>query len=669
MLDTPYRILSPTAILGYGFPKASFEKAMKLKLNLIAVDAGSIDAGPYYLGTGKQYVANAALRRDLQLMIRGAILQQCPLIIGSAGFSGASQGVDDVVSVVKRILREEKVKRMKLAVIKSDIAPSILKDYWKELKPLGKMPPLDRELLENSRMVGQMGIEPIVAALDAGAQIIVCGRAYDPAVFAADPIRKGFPKGAAFHAAKILECGAIACTPGSGSDCLIAELYRAGKAIFYPTNEHRKATIKSIAAHTLYEKSRPDFFYMPGGILSIQQTKFFQIDDQKAGFIGSEFIPRPPSIKIEGSEYLGERIVSIVSVKNAEEIDPSIRVYGKNGVESIPTTNANQEIGIIAIVKSQEKTMATDALAFIRSTILHYGYQGRVSTAGNLAFPFSPSDMLFEDEAGNYVALFVAGTRDPYFQREWLNIKATILNSLEAQHPVLFENCSVEFILADKQNPIAILENISNDLPKARKADQNGLKAITPYLDESRPCFKGIYMGSCFRWSVHHLIDDMEIIQQLFKLECEELIEGKWKMVSAPTINYANDEKGRGEVDKKKHELNHELSQVAPFQTIPLKELADVIRSKNAGINEITFDILFKSEDVYRKAIQSGAFSKGNLARVLNIHPDRFIGCYTYEPVWAIKITAEREILNGSLGDRDVFGAQRHVGLLALGIS
>ena len=28
-----------------------------------------------------------------------------------------------------------------------------------------------------------------------------------------------------------------------------------------------------------------------------------------------------------------------------------------------------------------------------RSTLLHYGYPGRIATAGNLAFPFSPSDI------------------------------------------------------------------------------------------------------------------------------------------------------------------------------------------------------------------------------------------------------------------------------------
>ena len=64
-----YRILSPTAILGYGFPVSSFEKAMDLKLDLIAADAGSVDAGPYYLGSGQPYMGKTALKQDLEIMI------------------------------------------------------------------------------------------------------------------------------------------------------------------------------------------------------------------------------------------------------------------------------------------------------------------------------------------------------------------------------------------------------------------------------------------------------------------------------------------------------------------------------------------------------------------------------------------------------------------------
>lgn len=64
-----FKILSPTAILGYGFPEESFLKAMAESPDLIAVDAGSSDPGPHYLGAGKPFTDRAGVKRDLRYMI------------------------------------------------------------------------------------------------------------------------------------------------------------------------------------------------------------------------------------------------------------------------------------------------------------------------------------------------------------------------------------------------------------------------------------------------------------------------------------------------------------------------------------------------------------------------------------------------------------------------
>ena len=145
-----YRILSPTAILGYGFPKPSFAKAMELDIDLIAVDAGSMDAGPYYLGSDKQYVGKTALERDLQIIVKGALDQQCPLVIGSAGFSGASPQIEEVISIVKNAIEHENAKEVKVAIIRSDISFELLSPFMDTLTPLGKMPELDTSLVTTS---------------------------------------------------------------------------------------------------------------------------------------------------------------------------------------------------------------------------------------------------------------------------------------------------------------------------------------------------------------------------------------------------------------------------------------------------------------------------------------------------------------------------------------
>ena len=59
-----------------------------------------------------------------------------------------------------------------------------------------------------------------------------------------------------------------------------------------------------------------------------------------------------------------------------------------------PERNAKvHELGIIIEAVASTQALANTICAFARATLLHYGYPGRISTAGNLAFPYSPSDI------------------------------------------------------------------------------------------------------------------------------------------------------------------------------------------------------------------------------------------------------------------------------------
>ena len=78
-------ILSPTAILGYGFPESSFEAGLAHQPDAIAVDAGSTDPGPYYLGSGQSFTNREAVKRDLVLMIQAGLEREIPVLIGTAG--------------------------------------------------------------------------------------------------------------------------------------------------------------------------------------------------------------------------------------------------------------------------------------------------------------------------------------------------------------------------------------------------------------------------------------------------------------------------------------------------------------------------------------------------------------------------------------------------------
>ena len=88
------KVLSPTAILGYGFPLESFEAALARNPDVIAVDAGSSDPGPYHLRAGISFTDRPAVKRDLKHMLIAARSRGLPLRVGRAGGAGARPHLD-----------------------------------------------------------------------------------------------------------------------------------------------------------------------------------------------------------------------------------------------------------------------------------------------------------------------------------------------------------------------------------------------------------------------------------------------------------------------------------------------------------------------------------------------------------------------------------------------
>lgn len=418
-----FRVLSPTAILGYGFPEASFNRGLELKPDLIAVDAGSVDPGPYYLGAGKSFTDRAGVKRDLRLMLKAAGRLNIPVVIGSAGGSGARPHVEWCREIIEEIAAEEKL-HFKFGIIYADVPREIVLKAVEngEVEATHGVPELTVETVEKAeRIVAQMGIEPIQAALASGCQVVMAGRAYDPSVFAALPVALGFDSGLALHMGKILECAAIAATPGSGADAVMGIL-REDHFELVPLNPIRRFTKESTAAHTLYEKSDPYFLPGPGGMLNLKDVRFEELPEGRARVYGSRFESSAQNmIKLEGVEKYGYRTISVAGTRDSimigqidaiieavrgstaeslttEGIDAELyfHVYGKDGVmgELEPDKNAvAKELCIVIEAVAAKQQSADSACSIARSTMLHYGYPGRIATAGNLAFPFSPSDI------------------------------------------------------------------------------------------------------------------------------------------------------------------------------------------------------------------------------------------------------------------------------------
>lgn len=103
--------------------------------------------------------------------------------------------------------------------------------------------------------------------------------------------------------------------------------------------------------------------------------------------------------------------------------------------------------------------------------------------------------------------------------------------------------------------------------------------------------------------------------------------------------------------------------------TRKLVNIAKTIRSKNAGVDKITFDIIFRTEEDYRMVLKSGAITRATISKLYGLRQDRITDFDEYDPAFAIKFTILRNRPSGSPGDPDIFGAQQYAPLMDIEIA
>ncbi len=101
---------------------------------------------------------------------------------------------------------------------------------------------------------------------------------------------------------------------------------------------------------------------------------------------------------------------------------------------------------------------------------------------------------------------------------------------------------------------------------------------------------------------------------------------------------------------------------------VTLRELAKIVRSKNAGPFELTFDVMFETDHVYRQVKSSGAITREALAALYGVADQDITNFQFFDPALAFKLTIRRMRPQGSVGETDTFGAQQHAPLLAFRI-
>lgn len=422
------RVLAATGVLGAGFKVESLNRGIGLEPTFIACDAGSTDSGPAYLGSGEPKLSYEACKRDLRLLLKARDTLKVPLIIGSCGTSGRDVGVDWMAQIAREIATEEQL-HFDTALIKSDQSTAYLKKRLAQqrIRPLSPAPPISEQVIESSHIVGMMGAEPIQAALAAGAEVVLAGRASDSALYAAIPLTLGADPGLSWHAAKTLECGA-ACAVVPAADCLFARI-RDDYFDIEPLDLNARCTPQTIAAHTLYENANPLLLTEPSGVIDTGEAEYRAVSHRVVRVTGSRFRAASHyTIKLEGSQLVGYQTIVIGGIRDpyiiraldtllpkarayfdtriaelfpvqltANDYDISYRIYGRDAVmgplEPMRNSISAHEVGVLITITAPTQELANKIATFVSHVSAHLPvpeYHGIISS---IAYPFSPPEL------------------------------------------------------------------------------------------------------------------------------------------------------------------------------------------------------------------------------------------------------------------------------------
>lgn len=417
------KILTPQGMLGYGIPEEHFWRGVDSGVDAIVVDSGSTDPGPYLLGLGRMLVTREAYIRDLSILLKACAERGIQLFISSAGGPGIGRHLDEMISIIQDLARKSDYK-FKVVAIYADVDKAWLHDRLekKQVQPCGPVAPLTPESIDSAvNLVAQMGAEPYVKALNTypDADIVISGRSYDPSPYAALCQMHDIDPGVYWHMGKIVECGANCAEPKGR---VIVATVRQDSFDLEPMNPAERCTPSSVAAHTLYEKTRPDLLLGPGGELDLRGARYEAISDRSVRVSGSIFRPAPTyRVKVEGATVVGHRTIFIGGIRDpiligqlddflgqvrqrtmttypqlaSGRANLTFHVYGKNGVmgEQEPLKDTvPHEVGLLGEVTAETQDLANAICSSVRISVLHMPYPGQLATAGNFAIPLNPPE-------------------------------------------------------------------------------------------------------------------------------------------------------------------------------------------------------------------------------------------------------------------------------------
>lgn len=415
------KILIPSGALGLGYDRDALMRGIELNPDLIAIDGGSTDSGPHYLGTGTSKYSRSSIKSEWRELMQARAIANVPLVIGTAGTCGADDAVDWLLDITREIATETD-QNVTVAILKSGQPVDRVINALDQgrIKPLEPVIDIDHSVLQScTNIVALAGAEQIQAALNTGADIVIAGRATDTATIAALPLARGCHTGGAWHGAKIGECGALATTNPSSGTIMIT--FDAHGFTVEPMGQTARATPYTVSAHMLYENSNPLQLYEPGGYLDVTGAIYTALDDRRVRVTGSTWVPSDTyTVKLEGARCGGYQCVSLALIREAryvQNIDTwtaaveencrqkaqeriegdftlELRIIGLNATLGAQDLNAQigSEVGVLGIVTAPSEMVAKEVAKMLNPYLLHLPLT-EDEEMPTFAFPFSPNEM------------------------------------------------------------------------------------------------------------------------------------------------------------------------------------------------------------------------------------------------------------------------------------
>ena len=452
------KVIVPCGSLGAGVDEAEVAWGLAQGAQAIATDAGSTDSGAAYLALGKSKNNRGSVKRDLTILMKAQAQAGIPILIGTSGQAGGDLNLDWTGDIVVEIARELGLTP-RIALLRSEVSRETVKRFNAagRIRPLPPLGALDDATVDAcDHIVAVMGVEPFVAALEAGADIVLGGRTTDPAVIASFPIWKGAPWGPAWHAGKTAECGAQCAEERQGSGVLLT-IGAEGFAV-EPLSQHNHCTVDSVSAHMLYENTDPFRLTEPGGMVDVTGAHYAQGSARSVTVTGSRWEPRPYTMKLEGAGGGRCQTLMLVGVQDpdvladvdgfhdrmlaalmqrtrasipAEELGDfhiSLRMYGWNAVTGRPLpegTPPPPEIGILFVATAATQELANAIAQACNAWFFHYPAV-MDKELPSYGFAFTPADVprgpIYEFKLNHVVEL-----ADPLelVRPEWIDLRET----------------------------------------------------------------------------------------------------------------------------------------------------------------------------------------------------------------------------------------------------